>query len=325
MNTSSSFMGRRRFLGLAAGASVAGTLSPSILAGSHASHPASTPPTGVFSTKVGDVRITALLDGVIPLQKGYFSGEEQAINAVLEAIGRADGNLPAPINAYLIQTGGKNILVDAGMGAIDGFGPGYGQISAALQAAGVTPEQIDTLVITHAHPDHLGGVLSATGTAVFPKATLIISETEFAFWNSVENLTTAPDEAKGIFEFAQIAFSVYADRVRQVPAGTEVAPGMTLEAAPGHTPGHSILRINTGAQEILMVADLFHSAELHTALPDLGFGFDIDPAQAAATRKKLFDQVATDKTLILGSHAHFPGFGRILRDGEAYRYIPVSI
>lgn len=324
-STSLPLLDRRTFFGLAAGATAATSLAPSLLAAPAVAKPPPHPPAGLFATRIGNYKVTALLDGIIPLQKGYFAGDEKAIDAVLATIGRADGSLPAPISAFLFQSEEKTILVDAGMGAITSLGPGYGQMSAALHSAGVTPQQIDTLIITHAHPDHLGGVLSAEGTPVFPNAELIIAETEVKFWGSAENLTAAPDDAKGMFAYAQNAFKAYGDQVTQVTSGKEVAKGITLQLAPGHTPGHSILHIDNGDQHVMMVADLFHSAELHTALPDLGFGFDIDQKQAADTRKRLFEQIAADKTVIIGSHAHFPGFGRVLRSNGAYRYIPVSM
>ncbi len=320
-----STLGRRHFLGLAA-AATAGTLAAPVLAKTTNEEPTKLlPPKGLFSTEFGDYRISTLLDGIIPLQKGYFSGDEQAIDAVLAEIGLTEGVVPAPVSAFLFQSKDKNILVDAGMGAISAMGPGYGHMMSALLAAGVSPAQIDIVVLTHAHPDHIGGLLDAEGNAVFPNAELVVAREEVAFWNNPETMAKAPEEAQGIFQFAQNCFKAYGDQLSQVDAGKEIAKGITLQAAHGHTPGHSVLRVDAGKKELMMVADLFHSAELYTAIPDIAFGFDVDSKQAAATRIKLFDQLASDKTILCGSHVHFPGFGRVLKEGKTYRYIPVSL
>ncbi len=318
-------LGRRQFLGIAAAATAATVATPSRGLEKKKASSAYAAPTGMVTASLGEYEITSLLDGIIPMQKGYFSGDQKAIDQVLENVGLGDGNMPAPVSAFLLRSKGKTILIDTGMGAIDMLGPGYGQMIHALMAKGVSPDRVDTVIITHAHPDHVGGLLTADGQAVFPNAEIMISEVEAGFWTNAEHMEKAPDGAKGIFQFAQAFTKAYGDQITQVADGKELAKGLTLQSAHGHTPGHSVVQIDGGARQMIMVADLFHSADLHPALPDTGFGFDIDSKQAAETRKKLFDQLASDKTLIAATHAHFPGFGRIIKDGDAYRYLSVSL
>jgi len=138
-------------------------------------------------------------------------------------------------------------------------------------------------------------------------------------------MAQASAEAQGLFQLAQTVFDSYGDRLRLVASGTEVAPGLTMELSPGHTPGHALVQIDGGDKQLLMVADTLHSSVLHTALPDVGFGFDTDPGLAAASRRRVFDRAAADNLLIAATHVPFPGLGRFVRSGEAYAYVPASI
>lgn len=314
---------RRQFLGMAAAASSTALLSSA--KADAISTAVSSKPLGVYSTSLGSYKITALLDGTIPLHREYFSGDDAKIDSILNGIGLTEGIIPAPISAFLLQSTDKNILIDAGMGAISALGSGYGHISSALESVGVSPNQIDTLIVTHAHPDHIGGLLSAEGEAIFPEAEIVISEKEIQFWGDKATLAQAPESSKWLFEYAQSVFKKYSKHITQVTSGKEVLPGIVMEEAPGHTPGHSILHIDGGEKSIVMVADLLHDTELYTALPTVGFGFDVDSQQAALTRIKLFDQLSVDKSIILGSHIHFPGFGKILKSGSEYRYISTTL
>jgi len=188
----------------------------------------------------------------------------------------------------------------------------------------VAPADIDTLVMTHAHPDHIGGMVGANGAA-FPNAELVVTGVEHSFWTDAGIMAQAPEEMKGGFQLAQAVFGAYADRLKLVEDGAEIAPGVTMEIVPGHTMGHAVLHIDSGERQLLMVTDAVHNIDLQTALPEQGTMFDTDPALAAQSRIRLFDRAATDNVLIAGCHVHFPSFGRIVRSGEAYRYVPTSI
>lgn len=298
-------------------AAVAGVASPAMAAGHGATAGAA-----LYSAPLGRYRITAILDGVAALGRGFFFGSEQ-IDPVMEQFVLGPDALPAPVSVFLLQSDDRTILIDAGMGEQELLGPGFGGLASGLAAAGVAPDDIDLVVLTHAHPDHLGGLIHG-GDAVFKNAELAIGEVEAAFWTDAAMMAQAPDQAKGLFQLAQTVLGAYGNRVTSIADGGEAAPGLSMMLSPGHTPGHSLVRIDGGDRQLLMVADTLNSAELHTALPDVGFGFDSDPAQAAASRRRVLDMVSADKTLIAGTHIHFPGFGRILRDGDAYRYIPAT-
>ncbi|MFC7706168.1 MBL fold metallo-hydrolase [Plastorhodobacter daqingensis] len=281
-----------------------------------------TPGAALYTAPLGSFRITALLDGMAPLGRGFFFGGAE-VDQVLAAAGIGPDAVPAPVSAFLIQSADRTILIDAGMGQQETLGPGFGRLTAGLAAAGVAPEDVDMVVVTHAHPDHVGGLIR-DGAPVFANAELAIGEVEAAFWTDAAIMAQAPAEAQPTFQFAQTVLAAYGDRITRIVDGAEAAPGLTMMLSPGHTPGHCVVRIDGGDRQLLMIADTLHSADVHTALPDVGFGFDSDPAQAAASRRRIFDMVAADKMLVAGSHIHFPGFGRILAEGPAYRYRPAT-
>lgn len=309
-------LSRRAFASAALAAPFAATAAAPVVA--QAANPA-TARAALYSAPLGRYKITALLDGIAPLGRGVFFGSDQ-IDRVMQETGLGPEALPAPISSYLLQSEDRTILIDAGMGLeFAGFGPGFGRLFPGLAALGLKPEDIDTLIITHLHVDHIGGMLHG-GSAVFPNAEVIIAEQEAGFWTDPAMLAAAPEEAKGFFQLAAGTVAAYGDQITLVQDGAEIAPGVSAQLAVGHTPGHMALRIDGGDRQMLMVADLLHSADIHTAVPEAGFGFDVDAAVAVETRKRLFDQLSSDKTLIAGSHIHFPGFGRILPAGEAYRF-----
>lgn len=281
-------------------------------------------PMSLYQTRLGRFRLTALMDGLAPLTRQHFFGEDEAlIDGALSAFGVPATDMSVPLNVYLLQSRDETILIDAGMGAFDLLGPGFGHIIAGLRAVGLGPDDITKIVVTHAHPDHVGGLISE-GRAVFETAELVIADREYTFWTDAANYARAPEGMRPLFDMARSALAPYADRLVVVQNRAEVGPGLTLELSPGHTPGHSILHLDGGDQELLFIADTVHNAELHTALPQTGFGFDSDPAEAATARLRVFDRAASDQILIAGAHIHFPGFGRFTRTGDAYRYLPAS-
>lgn len=311
----------RRTLGLGALAAPI-ALSTSVTASPAATHAQTAP--SLFATQVGRFRMTALFDGMVGLPKAYFSHSDMgAMEATFAANGLTGDTLAAPITAYVLQSADQTILIDAGMGGIQMLGDGLGQFGGGLAALNISPGDVDLVVVSHAHPDHIGGLVGPDG-AIFPNAEIFVNDVEIGFWTDAGMMAQAPDEGKGLFQIAQQVFAAYGTKVRAVSTGTEVTSGVTMELAPGHTPGHSFVHIDGGDREVLMVADLVHNSVLHTALPDAAFGFDTDSALAAVTRRKALDRAATDQLLIAASHVPFPGFGRFVRDGDAYGYIPAS-
>lgn len=278
---------------------------------------------GVFRRNVGDIQITALLDGYADLNASMFSDLEPAEMADILAQSAQDEVMPTAVNAFVINTGDLTILVDAGMGPSQMLGPDLGNVAANLAAAGIAPTDIDAIILTHAHPDHDGGLLNAEGAASFETAELIMAEPEHAFWMDDGALAQAPEAMQGLFASARASLAPYAARTTLIGTG-EVFPGVHFELSPGHTPGHGILRISSSDQQILMLADTLHNEAIHLLRPEAGFAFDTDPALAASSRQRLFDEAATDQIMMAATHLSFPSFGRIVRSGDAYRHVPAE-
>lgn len=278
---------------------------------------------GVFRQKIGSIEITALSDGFAPIGIEAFSNIDPAeAKRILEAAGQKT-IAPTAINAFVVNTGAKTYLVDTGIGSNKAFGNTLGRMRANLAAAGIEPSQIDAVILTHAHADHAEGLITSEGKARFRNAEVILHEAEANFWLDEGIFSRAPESAKPFFLSARKSLAPYAKRMRKVK-DAEVVPGLTLQLAAGHTPGHAVIRVSSGKDQLLIVGDTLHNALIHTLRPDTVFAFDADGKQAAESRKKIFDMVATDGIPIAATHVPFPGFGRIVRDGQAYRYVPAQ-
>jgi glyoxylase-like metal-dependent hydrolase (beta-lactamase superfamily II) len=284
---------------------------------------AGTQAAGFYRRKVGAFEVTAMIDGVLPLGREMFPGAVAAPAEADRLLARAfepRTGAVSPINAFAVNTGDRLVLIDAGTS--NSMGPGFGAVPRNLEAAGMKPEDVDLVLLTHLHPDHAGGLLKPDGAPQFPNAEVAVAEPEHAFWTNDAILAQAPAEARPFFEIARRSIAPYAARLRRFAPGTEVSPGLTTIAAPGHTPGHTLVRIASGSDQLLVIADSVHSAALQFARPDWAIGFDADPAAASASRRRVLDMAAADRLLLAGSHLPFPGLGRVLKDGDAYAYVP---
>lgn len=279
---------------------------------------------GVYRLKVGAFEVTVLSDGNLAIDRPMFAGDAAGADRLLDAAFMPNGAIPTCVNDWLVNTGRKLVLVDAGGGS--SFAPTLGKMHANLAAAGVDPRAVDDVVITHMHPDHIPGLIGADGKMAFPNAVVHVNGDEYAFWMSDDIRGKAPDEFKAFFDLARAAIKPYVDagKVQMFKDGATFAPGITAVAMPGHTVGHSMVRVSSDGSDFLIWGDIVHCAALQFPEPERGIGFDSDPALAIANRKKVFDMVATDRLLFAGAHLPFPGVGHAAKAGGGYRYVPLT-
>jgi glyoxylase-like metal-dependent hydrolase (beta-lactamase superfamily II) len=268
---------------------------------------------------VGDFEVTTVNDGFLELDPSFYPGADKAEAEALLKSAHRTPKIPTAVNAYAVNTRDRMVLIDTG--TANAFGPTLGKVPANLAAAGIDPGLVDVVFITHLHPDHANGLIDASGKAYFPNAELVVTEKDYAFWHDDGMMGQAPADMKPFFEMARAAVKPYAGRMRKMNEG-EIVPGLTAVAAPGHTPGHTMVRVVSGNGALLVWADIIHTAALQVPHPEWAISFDVDANQAIATRKAMFDQVASDGVMVGGAHIDFPGVGYISRTKTGYDYRP---
>jgi glyoxylase-like metal-dependent hydrolase (beta-lactamase superfamily II) len=279
---------------------------------------------GVQHFGIGDVVVTALNDGMLGDDTfNFFDVVTNLPKPEAEALHHAAFRAVPPrlvVNAFLLHLADRLVLVDSGCGA--NMGPTLGRLAGNLAAVGVKPEDIDTILVTHLHPDHVGGLVDGAGQPVFPKAELVVHQADATYWSDEAVLSQAPEgQEKQFVLLSRATLAAYRDRTRTVTGG-EPVPGITVVPAPGHTPGHTGWLIASGGDSLLIWGDIVHLPGLQFAHPEAGMAFDVDGAQAIATRKRIMDMAATDRLRVTGMHLDFPGFGHVVRAGGAYAFVP---
>ena len=279
---------------------------------------------GFYRVMLGDFEVTALSDGTVglPMDKLMTNTTPEK---TLKALERAHLKTPVEtsVNAYLINTGSKLVLIDAGAGAL--FGPTLGKLAANIKAAGYQPEQVDEIYITHMHGDHVGG-LAAAGIPLFANATVRADKHDADFWLSQANLDKAADDAKGSFKGAMASLNAYvqAGKFKAFEGDTELVPGIKAIASYGHTVGHSIYLVESKGQKLMLWGDLMHLASVQFENPSVTVKFDTDSKEAAVQRKKAYAQAAKEGYLVGSTHLSFPGLGHLRTEGKAYAWMPLN-
>jgi glyoxylase-like metal-dependent hydrolase (beta-lactamase superfamily II) len=290
-----------------------------------AAPPAGKQAPGFYRYKVGNYEVTAINDGVwLPdVGQGFFRNfsVDDAKKALSDQFQRTD-KLEIPITALMVNTGSKLVLIDTGTAGM--FVPTSVNFMANLTAAGFDPKQVDTILISHFHGDHINGIRTKEGQIVFPNAEIQVPAPEWAHWMDDAKMNAAPEAGRGNFNNSRRVFGSIAKDVKQFEWGKEVAPGITAIAAPGHTPGHTAFVISSANQTMMTIVDATNNAYLFVRNPDWQVSFDMDGPLAVQTRKKLLDQVAADKMLVAGYHWPFPAVGHITKEGSGYRLHPAA-
>ncbi|NSZ58430.1 MBL fold metallo-hydrolase [Agrobacterium tumefaciens] len=266
------------------------------------------------SQQIGDLTITAVSDGYLHASFDFLANIDPVDAARMQENAGITDHTSIHINCYLVRGGGRTILIDAGAGGFKQWG---GRLTTNLLLAGIHPSEIYAILLTHAHPDHVGGLMDASGEAVFPNAELVVHHREVAFWEDDGNLSRAPERARGNFLVARQAFEGYRDRLRTFGAG-EVFPGLTAVPLPGHTAGHTGYRLDSGDKSLLVWGDIVHFPQIQVPRPEVSIAFDQDAHFAAETRSRLLDLVSSDRLPVAGMHLGELGFAHIKRDGENY-------
>jgi glyoxylase-like metal-dependent hydrolase (beta-lactamase superfamily II) len=279
---------------------------------------------GVYRLKVGAFEVTVLSDGNLAIDRNLFVGDAAGGDALLHRAFLPAGPIPTCVNEWLVNTGDKLILVDAGAGG--SFAPTLGRMHGNLAVAGVDPASVDLVVITHMHPDHIPGLLGSDGKMMFKNAVVHVQSDEYAFWTSEQNRARAPEQFQVFFDLAKAAIKPYADagKMQTFKGGAQFARGVSAAAAPGHTVGHSMVRVSSDGSDLLLWGDIVHCAALQFAEPERAIAFDADPAQAIASRKSVLDMAATDRLLFAGAHLPFPGVGHTAKAATGYAYVPLT-
>ena len=275
---------------------------------------------GIYHRKIGDILVTAVSDG-------YLDGTLEVMrNVDIEKARQilSDAFRPArrtSVNTFLIHSKGRTAIVDTGSGNY--LQPTAGFVQRSLAAAAIDPKSIDTVLLTHMHPDHSAGLTDmSNGQLLFPNAELVMHENELAHWFDDRAMAKVDERSAQLYFLAgreQVA--PYKNRTRLFRDG-EVFPGVTAIPSLGHTPGHTAYLIASGNDQLMIWGDTVHVPEVQTAFPEAGMAFDTDLAAAAAARKRMFDRVSADGILIAGMHLHFPAFSWLARRGNAYALYP---
>jgi glyoxylase-like metal-dependent hydrolase (beta-lactamase superfamily II) len=277
----------------------------------------------------GSMQATVVSDGPIPLgdPSGAFLGaSKEEISKLLTDNFLSPTNAVLEQNILVVNTGDKLLLVDTGMGSSTMFGPTTGKMLASLKAAGIDPKDIDGVLATHAHCDHVWGIMGDDGKANFPNAQIYISQEDFDYWTDEKKLAMKqPEFMQPFVEGARKNLLPVRDRIVFVKDGQEFLPGIQAIATPGHTVGHMIFMITSDGKSLAAIGDLTHHQILLVEKPRFEFAYDTDPKQSANSRVRILDMLAAQKIPLVAYHFPWPGHGHVAKHGDGFRYHPAPM
>ena len=279
---------------------------------------------GFYRLKVGDLEVTALYDGTGVFDPHWLNGTKATMDGLVKALYEDPHILDVVDTAFLVNTGKQLILVDVGAGTWWG-GETFGRLAGSLRSAGYTPDEINIVLVTHLHSDHVGGLTTQDGKRVFPHADVYVAKADSDFWLSPDIAAKAPKDAQPFFQSAQAIAAPYikAGKWHTFRGSEKIVDGMELVPLSGHTPGHTGYEFSSKGQKVLFWGDIVHALRVQLQRPEVTATFDIDQSAAAATRHELLTRLAREDVLIAGPHMNFPALGRLHKEGNGYGWAPV--
>jgi glyoxylase-like metal-dependent hydrolase (beta-lactamase superfamily II) len=279
---------------------------------------------GFFKFKVGDIEVTQIYDGIWnrELQDGFVKNQPvDQVKAALTAAGLASNIVPITFTVTLVKIAGRTVMFDSGTGVPGQVQPTAGLLASKnMQAAGIDPATIETILVTHFHPDHIFGLMEKEGTNQrFPKATIHVPAPELAWWTG----PSVPQAGQGLANRIKATLPTWSN-VKPYEGDKEVTPGIKALATPGHTPGHTSYHLASGNQQLIVLGDVTNIPALFVKNPGWHGVFDTDGSLAETNRRKLFDRVIADKITVTGYHFGLPGAGTIEKDGAGYAFVPAK-
>ena len=311
---------RRMLLRAGAAAAGAAALAPTVPARAHAPQAGKRAQPGFYRFKLGTIEVTVVSDGTLAFPAETLWGDRaEDARGLLTSTFQPSSPVGLQINTILVNTGDKLVLIDAGCG-VDKFQKTTGGLIGNLAAAGYAPDDIDMILFTHAHFDHLWGISDhENASLLFPSAEFVASEAEVAFWSAPEWANRLSPALKP--EVTRANLELASPRLRLIKAAAEVAPGVTTFDTAGHTPGHISVHISSGSEQMLLTGDVVVNSTVSFLHPEWPFGFDMDVPLATKARMAFLDRAAADKTLVGSYHLPFPGFGHVVRERSGYRWL----
>lgn len=277
---------------------------------------------GFYRFKLGDFQITAIHDGMAgrPLEGFVRNAKLEEVQKAMTDIGLPTDRLPLSFTSLVVNMGSKLIVIDTGNG--NSGAPTSGKWMENFKAAGFAPEQIDTILITHFHGDHINGLRLKDGAAVFPNTQIKVPEPEWAYWMDDGKMNAASDALKGGFQGVRRVFNGL-QNVSRFEWGKEAVPGITAIQSDGHTPGHTSFMISSGNAKLIVMGDVANHPGLFVRRPNWHAVFDMNGEIAERTRRKMLDMAVAEKAMVAFYHAPFPAAGHIVKEGNGYDFAPL--